>query len=123
MKADNFFPVSYSMPHHPKVENLRDICGGVLAVGQWVILLCLLYDYEGEIELTTLNRRMLARELETDDLDGYLNALADCKLIDKGFLDAGFVTSRGVCDQLEYKRQKSEAGKKGMSKRWNKSSE
>ena len=118
MKADNFFPVSYSMPHNPKVQNLRDICGGVIAVGQWVVLLCLLYDYDGAIELNNLNRRMLTRELETDDLDGFLNCCAECALIDAGFLEMGKVTSVGVCDQLEFKRQKSEAGKKGSAKRW-----
>lgn len=113
MKADNFFPVAYSMPHNPKVENLRELRGGIVAVGQWVVLLSLMYEYGGRVELTDLNRRMLARELETDDIDGLLGACADCGLISAELLGAGTVSSNGVCEQLEYKRSRAECGKKG----------
>jgi len=118
MKGNRFFSVSYDMPTHPKVDMLRDMGGGIVALGRWVALMCLLYDANGVIELTDLNRRMLAKRLETDDVDGFLRSCAMCELIDAEMLSAGRVASRSVCDQLEYYRQKSEAGKKGNEKRW-----
>lgn len=118
MKANRFFSVSYDMPTHPKIQMLEDMGGGIVALGQWVALLCLLYDANGVIELTDQLRRFLALRLQTDDLDTFLRACAECGLIDKEMLTAGRVASNSVCEQLDYYRQKSEAGKKGNAKRW-----
>jgi hypothetical protein len=106
------------MPVHPKIQMLEDIGGGIVAFGQWVSLLCLLYDADGVIELTDPIRRFLASRLQTDDLDVFLRACAACDLIDKEMLTAGRIASNSVCEQLDYYRQKSEAGKKGNAKRW-----
>lgn len=113
MKGGRYFSVSYDMPTHPKIEMLCDMCGGVVAYGRWMRLLCLLYDGNGIIELNDINRRFIAKRLETDDLDGFLRACAECGLIARDMLTAGRIASESVCEQLEYFRQKSEAGKKG----------
>lgn len=121
MKADRFFSVHYDSRHNPKIELLRDMAGGVAAYGRWLVLMAILYDVGGCFMVDTpIKRRYLMKELEldSDGLDGFLKACADCELIDSGLLEMGHVVSKGVCDQMEYRKQKSEAGKKGMSRRW-----
>ena len=124
MKADRFFPIAYDMRHNPKIELLRDSCGGLYGFGRWVALMGILYDSGGVYEYgTPLKRSFLRRELEMqsdDQLDAFLHALADCELIEAEMLEAGRIASNGICEQLEYKRRKTEAGKKGMAKRWDK---
>ena len=122
MKGDRFFSLAYDARHHPKIELLRDAGGGIAAFGRWVALISILYDSDGMYDYSKpLKRRLLCRELELDDgeLDGFLELCADCDLISPSTLAMEHVTSNGVCEQLDYKRKKSEAGKKGMKARWN----
>lgn len=122
MKANRFFSVSYDIRHHPKVDMLRAEAGGVLAFGRWVILLSLLYESDGRIDISkSAVRKYLMRELETSDeaeLGAFLQACADVDLISAEFLAQEIVTANSVCEQLDYYKQKSEAGKKGNEKRW-----
>lgn len=119
MKADRFFSVHYDMRHNPKVDMLRDLGGGIVAFGRWLALMSILYDSDGLVDVGSKPvRRYLERELETDDLDGFLGQCAECGLIDRDMLDMGHVVSKGVCDELEYHKRKSEAGRKGNEKRW-----
>lgn len=124
MKAGRFFSMAYDIRHNPKIELLRDDQGGMVAFGRWVALMGILYDVGGVYEIETkAKRRYLVRELEFADdaeLTVFLNACAECELIDPAMLEAGRIASAGICDQLEYYRQKSEAGKKGNEKRWGK---
>lgn len=116
MKATRFFSVAFDIRHHPKIEILRMSCGGIAALGRWVALLGILYDSDGVFDLTKSGRtEYLAHELEltTDELDAFLISAAECELIDANLLQVGHVVSHGVCEQLEYQRQKSEAGKMG----------
>ena len=126
MKAARFFSMAYDIRHHPKIDMLRDMQGGMVAFGRWVALMGILYDAEGVYDLTPkVKRQYLMRELETDEegLRQFLFACANCDLLDLQMLEAGKVTSEGICNQLSYVKQKSEAGKKGMRKRWNKDAE
>ena len=121
MKADRFFSVHYDTRHNPKIDMLRDMGGGIVAFGRWIVLLSLLYDSDGLIDVTnTPKRKYLAKELELSDdgLSEFLNQCAECDLIQPELLEMGHVVSKGVCDELDYRKQKSEAGKKGNEKRW-----
>lgn len=121
MKAGRFFSVHYDMRHNPKIELLRDMQGGIVAYGRWMVLLAILYDSGGVYVMDTpIKKRLLLKELEfdSDGLEEFLKACAECELIDAGLLEVGHVASSGVCEQLEYYKTKSEAGKKGMQSRW-----
>lgn len=127
MNADRFFSVHYDMRHNPKIDILRDMGGGIVALGRWLALMSILYDSDGLIDITsTAKKRYLMRELEldADGLDEFLTQCADCDLIQPDLLGIGHVVSRGVCDELATKKQmhkqKSEAGKKGNEIRWGK---
>ena len=124
MRADRFFSVHYDMRHNPKIELLRDMGGGIAACGRWLALMSILYDVGGLYDVTTVaKRRYLIRELELiddEELDEFLSICADCELLSAELLEMNHVVCPGVCEQLEYHKAKSEAGKKGMAKRWGK---
>lgn len=122
MKADRFFSIHYDMRHNPKIELLKDMGNGIIELARWVVLMSILYDVDGLYDMNAKGkRRYLMRELEIatdDDLDEFLSICADCDLISGEMLEMGHVVSRGVSEQLNYYKQKSEAGKKGMESRW-----
>ena len=125
MRADRFFSVHYDMRHNPKIDMLRDMGGGIVAFGRWLALMSILYDSDGLVDIVSKQkRRYLMRELEldSDGLEEFLQQCVACELLDGDLLDIGHVVSKGVCDQLEYRNQKSDAGKKGNEKRWGKKS-
>lgn len=116
-----FFSVHYDTRHNPKIDMLRDMSGGIVAFGRWIALLSILYDSDGLIDVTKpAKRKYLMRELELSDdgLSEFLNHCAECDLLTPELLELGHVVSKGVCDELDYRKSKSEAGKKGMEKRW-----
>ena len=122
MKADRFFSIHYDMRHNPKIELLKDMGNGIIELARWVVLMSILYDVDGLYDMNAKGkRRYLMRELEiaTDDaLDEFLSICAECDLISGEMLEMGHVVSRGVSEQIDYYKQKSEAGKKGMESRW-----
>lgn len=122
MKADRFFSIHYDMRHNPKIELLKDMGNGIIELARWVVLMSILYDVDGLYDMNAKGkRRYLMRELEIatdDDLDEFLSICAECDLISGEMLEMGHVVSRGVSEQIEYYKQKSEAGKKGMESRW-----
>lgn len=122
MKADRFFSIHYDMRHNPKIELLKDMGNGIIELARWVVLMSILYDVDGLYDMNAKGkRRYLMRELEIatdDDLDEFLSICAECDLISGEMLEMGHVVSRGVSEQLNYYKQKSEAGKKGMESRW-----
>ena len=124
MKADRFFSVHYDARHNPKIDLLRDECGGIVAFGRWIVLMSILYDGDGLYDISTkAKRRYLMKELEytnEDELRGFLNACVECDLLSGDLLEMGHVVSHGVCEQIEYYKQKAEAGKAGAEKRWSK---
>ena len=122
MKADRFFSVHYDMRHNPKIELLKDMGNGIVELARWIVLMSILYDVDGLYDMNAKGkRRYLMRELEIasdDDLDEFLGICAECDLISGEMLELGHIVSRGVSEQIDYYRQKSEAGKKGMESRW-----
>jgi len=124
MKADRFFSVHYDMRHNPKIELLKDMGGGIVELGRWMALMSILYDSDGLYDISTqVKRRYLIRELEVhddDELRAFLKNCAECDLISAELLEAGHVVSRGVSEQIEYYKSKSEVGKKAAQARWKK---
>lgn len=122
MKADRFFSVHYDSRHNPKVELLRDNGCGLIEYARWIVLLALLYDSDGLYDLNVNSkRRYLMRELEigSDDmLDEFLSSCAECDLISGELLEIGHIVSRGVSEQLEYQKTKTEVAKKAAEARW-----
>ena len=122
MKADRFFSVHYDMRHNPKIELLKDMGNGIVELARWIVLMSILYDVDGLYDMNAKGkRRYLMRELEIatdDDLDEFLSICAECDLISGEMLEMGHIVSRGVSEQIDYYKQKSEAGKKGMESRW-----
>lgn len=124
MKADRFFSVHYDMRHNPKIELLKEMGGGIVELGRWLALMSILYDVGGLYDVTARSKkRYLIRELELSDeneLAAFLGNCAECGLISSELLELGHVVSPGVSEQIDYYKSKSEAGKKGMEKRWSK---
>lgn len=124
MRADRFFSVHYDMRHNPKIDLLRDMGGGLVAYGRWLVLMAILYDCGGLYDFTSnAKARYLVKELDFDsseDLKSFLETCAECELISADSLAMNHIVCGGICEQLEYQRKKSEAGKKGMESRWSK---
>ena len=121
MKADRFFSVHYDTRHNPKIELLRDMGDGLLEFGRWIVLLALLYDSDGLYDMNAKGKkRYLMKELEIssdEELKEVLDNCAECDLISSELLELGHIVSRGVSEQIDYYKKKSEAGKKGMQMR------
>ena len=122
MDANRFFSVPYDNRNDVKMKLVRKRLGGWAGYGRWVALLGILYDEHGLLDMSRQDmRELIADELDLDDVDGFFTALADIGLIDRDIYEAAsHVVNCGVCDELEYKKRKSDAGKKGMAKRWSK---
>ena len=131
MDANCFFPIRYDIPHNPKIDilkaeaprqtDLNETAYGELAFGRYVHLLCILYNRNGRVDMTKRSvRSYVSRELGLDEneLDEFLQACADVDLISGVFLGQGVITSNNVLEQIEYQKQKSEAGKKAAAARW-----
>ena len=120
MDANRFFSVPFDNRNDVKMKRLRKRLGGYAGYGRWVALLGMLYDEKGILDVSTDDmREIVAEELELDDVGEFFTELAKLGLIDKEMYTAlNHVVNRGVCDELEYRKKKSEAGKKGMAKRY-----
>ena len=75
----------------------------------------ILYDQHGVLDMNdAIMRDVVAEQLNLKDVDEFFSILAPIGLIDlELYRSMNHVANKGVCDQLEYKRQKSEAGKLG----------
>ena len=125
MDGNRFFSVPYDNRSDVKMLMVRKRLGGYAGYGRWVALLGILYDQHGILDMNNqLMRDVIAQELELEDVDEFFTILADIGLIDSELYHAAnHVVNHGVCDELDYHKQKSEAGKKGMAKRWGKGGE
>ena len=99
---------------------LRRKHGGIAAYGRWQALLGVLYDEGGTIDVTDEdNLAMVEQEIELEgaELDAFIESCVKYGLLSPDLWSIGTIGSRGVCDELEYRkeqrRKKSEAGKKG----------
>lgn len=131
MDARRFYSVAYDARNHPKVQMLRRWGDGLVEYARWQVLLAVMYDqgsslqvgrdwYDPETgELTgdpTLMAEYLADQMELDlpGLLRWLDAAADVGLIVlSSWKTRGTVTVKGVADEINYKNERREAGKKG----------
>lgn len=123
MDANRFFSIPFDNRNDVKIRLLRKRCGGFAAYGRWVALLGMLYDENGILDMSDADmREIVAEELELEDVDQFFTDLADLGLISRELYESkSHVVNGGVCDEIEYRRRKSEAGRKGNAKRWAKS--
>ena len=99
---------------------LRRKHGGIAAYGRWQALLGVLYDEGGTIDITDEdNLAMVEQEIELEgaELDAFIESCVKYGLLSAELWGIGTIGSRGVCDELEYRREmrdkKSNAGRKG----------
>ena len=120
MDANRFFSVPYDNRNDVKMRRLRKRLGGYAAYGRWVALLGMLYDEKGLLDLSCADmREIVAEELELEDVDEFFTGLAELGLINAELYHSkSHVLNSGVCDEIEFRRKKSEAGKKGTAKRY-----
>ena len=125
MDANRFFSVPYDNRNDMKILRMRRKLGGIAAYGRWVALLGMLYDEGGVLDMSDEDMvAVVADELELDDVDAFFVGLAKVGLIEGDLYDSmRHVVNDGVCREIEYRRKKSEAGKKGNEKRWPKGGE
>ena len=123
MDANRFFSVPFDNRNDMKILRMRKRLGGIVAYGRWVALLGMLYDEGGIIDMSDgVTPDIVADELEFDsveDVNAFFETLADVGLIETDlYKSLHHVVNDGVCREIEYRRKKSEAGKKGNAKRW-----
>ena len=120
MDARRFYSVPWDGYDDIGMKRLRRKHGGVAAYGRWHVMLGILYDAGGRIALDEDVMQLLEEELEfgRDELTSFLDDLAKLGWISQELLDIGVVSSKGVCDQLEFLSSSSYYGKKGAEKRW-----
>lgn len=122
MNANRFFSVPFDNRNDVKIRRLRRRLGGMAAYGRWVALLGMLYDEGGKLDMGDADMvEIVSEELELDDVDEFFTELARIGLIDKELYEGlSHVVNAGVCDEIEYRKKKSLAGKKGNEMRWKK---
>ena len=115
MNANRFFSVPFDNRNDMKMLMVRKKLGGYAGYGRWVALLGILYDSDGFLDMSNQStREIIADELELEDVDGFFTVLAQIGLIDRVLYEtANHAVSHGVADEIEYRKQKSEAGSKG----------
>lgn len=118
MNANRFFSVPYDNRNDVTIKLLRHNANGLYGYGRWVALLGMLYDSHGCMRLEVPGMaNILVSELEfadNDELLEYLDTLSDLGLIDATAWKArNTIVNKGVCNELEYRRERSEIGKKG----------
>lgn len=109
------FPVHIRCYADPEIRTLMIEQGGIAALGRWVALLGIIYDFNGCIPLSATNRAILRDTLQIDDggLDGFLASCAERDFIDAVKLSEGKIISSGVQKQIEYIGKKRESGSRG----------
>lgn len=120
MDANRFYSVPYDARNDTAMLKLRRKHGGIAAYGRWQALLGVLYDEGGTIDITDEdNLAMVEQEIELEgaELDAFIESCVKYGLLSAELWGIGTIGSRGVCDELEYRREmrdkKSNAGRKG----------
>lgn len=122
MDANRFFSVPYDNRNDVKMRRVRKRLNGYAGYGRWVALLGMLYDENGILDMSDAEmREIICEELELEDADEFFTTLAEIGLIDKELYNSlSHVVNNGVLEQIEYRKKKSDAAKKGNQKRWGK---
>lgn len=129
MDANRFYSVPYDARNDTAMLKLRRRHGGIAAYGRWQALIGVLYDEGGTIDLSDEdNLAMVEQEIELEgaELDAFIESCVKYGLLSAELWGIGTIGSRGVCDELEYRREmrekKSAAGRKGGRPRTDKRS-
>ena len=120
MDANRFFSVPYDNRNDTTIRRMKKRMGGIVAYGRWISLLGIMYDENGLLDMNdTAMREIVAEELELEDVDQYFHDLINLGLIEaEPYHDHNYVMNDGVCDELDYRRTKAEAGRKsGQARR------
>lgn len=105
MEANRFYSVPYDGHHWADFAMLDMLQGHELTAttyGRYHILLGMLYQQGGRIELTASWRRMIGGELALDDdaLQRFLEDCAEAGLLAGDLLGLGVAASQGVAKEL-----------------------
>ena len=116
MEANRFYSVPFDGHHWADFAMLDMLQGHELTAttyGRYHILLGMLYQQGGRIELTASWRRMIGGELALDDdaLQRFLEDCAEAGLLDGGLLGLGVAASQGVAKELARREEKQEQNK------------
>lgn len=85
----------------------------ITALGAWIAMLDVLYESHGRIEIEKQGDVLRDElDLDCDDFQAFLRALAAQDFIDKDALERGAIISHGVLEQLAYRESKEAAGKR-----------
>lgn len=121
MEATRFYPVAYDARNNPKVLMLRALQGGIVAYGRFHVLLALLYDQHGRIDMKKAGMsEVLQREMElsAEELEAFVCDCIDCGLLSaEAWEQWHVIMSESVLSQLEYSATKAKAGKMGAEAR------
>ncbi len=118
-----------SMPWHiaqdPRIMEASFCCSSskIETLGAWIALLGLLYRYDGVIDLNNESQRMVvigvAFEGDVERAHSYIQAFCSVGFLDFERYEAGNkLISRGVIEELTYRKNASEKGKKAIEARW-----
>lgn len=119
MNPNRFYSVPYDARNNTKILRLGVLQKGKMqAFGRWQALLGMLYDEHGLIDVSDdVTLQMVSNELCFSKSEQTIKFLDDCaraKLIEADLWGSmRHIVSRGVADEIEYKRGKAEAGKQG----------
>lgn len=118
MKSNRFFTVAYDARNTSEMRYVRKRCGGLIAFGRWMALLGILYEQDGGIDLADpVMFDVVKDELEIErdeELVELVDALAAVKWVDAAMWgESRHVISGSVCDQIEFRKSRASAGRKG----------
>jgi hypothetical protein len=127
MDANRFFSVPYDNRNDVTIRRMRKTLDDFAAYGRWIALLGMLYDSNGVLDVSDdVTREIVAEELSLtnmEEFETFFRALSNLGLIEPKLYAQGHIVNDGVCEQLAYRRTKSEAGKRGgRSKKGNSNS-
>lgn len=118
MNSNRFYSVPYDGHRRTDILLLSEYCGGsvVATYGRWHVLLGWLYDCGGVVDIgneVIHNRLLKELELSTEDFAIFCEKLADLGMVDAGLLHRkNHLVSRGVCDQIAFRKNQVEKGKR-----------
>ena len=117
MNANNFtWPIKSGIRDSFAIRCISKDTGipRITALGAWVAMLDILYESHGRIEIETQGDVLRDElDLDCDEFQAFLHALAAQDFIDSDALGRGSIISRGVLEQLAYRETRSDVGKKG----------
>lgn len=120
MKGNRFYSIPYDARNDTKMQKLGKMQRGgkVLAFGRWQVLLAILYDENGVVDLSDCTMRAIVREemdfKTNDQMDSFFDDCSMVGLIDLVmWVEQRHVINKGVVEQLDYQQKKKSSGSQG----------